>query len=323
MHKGTLAIALLSAVLAGPVSGLPPDQGRESKRASGKDEIGKPLAELAAGRLDPRTLRIEVKWQPNGHAISARLFGSGAGIWNERAAFRLSRSDVLSIARALKTAGFGSMPDRLGEETEKPRLRGQLTVSVAGKTKRVLQLVGEEESEPLSALASRILDLSRKRGETGVTASSLADALAKLSSGVLPPEALHLTSQRSPERPDSPGPGWLLQLEGRQVLARPYALRGGYGKQKRFELSKADFQSLVRVVRESDPAGLPSNLYASDYTEVRIEVLQWSRDLLARRSPGVAPQTHGDRQKAFDRVVESLRALAARAEKKGREEPGP
>lgn len=323
MRRRSVALALLSLCLAATGAGRTSEPEREKENPPHRDEIGQPLSDLAAGRLDPRTLRIELRWLKDGSAVTARLFGSGTGIWNDRAAFSLSRSDVLSIAGAVKKAGFGSMPDQIGEPTEKPRLRGQMTVSVADKRKRVVQFADDEESEPLAALASRIIDLSRKRAERGVTASSLTDALAKLSSGVLAPETLSLISQRSPERPDSVGPGWLLHLEGRQVLGRPYAQRGGYGKQRRFELSNPDFQSLVRVVRESDPAGLPSSLYASDYTEVRIEILQWSRDLLARRSPGVTPQTHGDRQKAFDRVVDFLRALAARVEKEGRDEPGP
>jgi len=54
MPKKTAAAALLAALLAGSVSGLPSEPERETGRESPKDEIGKPLAELAAGKRDPR-----------------------------------------------------------------------------------------------------------------------------------------------------------------------------------------------------------------------------------------------------------------------------
>jgi len=316
MPKKTAAAALLAALLAGSVSGLPSEPERETGRESPKDEIGKPLAELAAGKRDPKTLRIEVTWVEEKDRISARLFGNGVGIWNDRAQIRLSRPEILSIASALKEARFGAMPSQLGDESDKVRLRGKIVVSIAGKTKGVVQLANGEQSEALSALASRILRLAGERAGTGVTAASLAEALAKLSTGVLAPETLRLTALRRPERPDAGGRGWLLQLEGRQALARPVA-RGGYGKQKRLELSDAEARSIFGALRESSPDSLPSNLYASDYTEVRIEVLQWSRDLLARPSPNVTPETHGDRQKVFDRIVERLTRLEDRVEKEG------
>jgi len=62
---------------------------------------------------------------------------------------------------------------------------------------------------------------------------------------------------------------------------------------------------------------LTSSLFASDYTEVRIDAFQWTSDTLARRSPGVTQQTHGDRQRSFDRIVEHLARLADRVESKG------
>jgi hypothetical protein len=322
MRQPIAAIALLVILLTGPASGLASGPEREDERRSGKDEIGRPLAEIAAGKGDSRTLKIEVEWYGESSS-SARLFGSGVGIWNDRVQLRLSRSDVLSIASALKEAGFGAMPAQFGEEAEPLRLSGKMTVSILGKTKGVVQLASGEQSETFSALASRILDLSRERAKTGVTASSLADALAKLSKGTLPPEALRLTAHRRPEHLDTAARGWLLQLEGRQALARPFAPRGGYGTTKRLELPEAELRSLITLLEESDPAGFPSNLYASDYTELRIEALHWSRDLLARRSQDVTPQTHGDRQRAFDRIVELLGRLEARVEKEGREDPGP
>ena len=288
MQKTVAAAALSAALLAGPVSGLLPEPERESGQKPSKDEIGKPLAELAAGKRDPKTLRIEVIWAEGRKRSSARLFGNGVGIWNDSAQLRLSRTDVSSIASALNQARFGAMSSQLGEAGDLPRLHGMMEVSIAGKTKKVVQLADGEQSEAFSALASRILDLAGERAKTGVTASSLADALAKLSTGALAPEVLRLTAVRRQEQPDATARGWLLQVEGRQVLARPLA-RGGYGSQRRLELSDAEARSLAGALRESNPESLPSNLYG-----IRLHVAQDRRPaMVARSSRSPFAQRHG------------------------------
>ena len=323
MPKTIAAAALLLSLLAGSASGLGPEPEREKGRESGKDEIGKPLAELAAGKRDPRTLRIDVMWVEGVTRVSASLYGNGVAIWNDRAQVRVSRADILSIARALRDAGFGAMPSDFGEEGDLSRIRGKMEVSIAGKSKSVVQLASGEQSKVFSALASRIRDLVGKREKTGVTASSLDDALGKLSTGALAPEALRVIALRKTERPgpDAAAQGWLLQWEGRRVLARPVT-RQGYGSQKRLELSDAETRSLAGRLREGGLEALPTNLYASDYMSLKIDVLQWSRDFLARRSPNLTPETHGELQKAFDRVIEVLAKLEGRAEREGRPEGG-
>lgn len=319
MPRTIAAAALLAALFAG--TGLASEPERETAREPVKDEISRPLAELAAGKRDPKTLRIEVLWVIAGtNRESVRLFGNGVCIWNERAQVRLSPSEVLSIAGALKEARFGAMPSMIGEETDLLKLRGKMAVSIAGKTKEVAQLADGDQSEAFSRLVSGILDPARKRAASGATASSLADALARLSTGAIAPEALRLSAVHRPDKPDAVR-GWLLQMEGRQASARPYS-GGGYGGEKRLELSDAEVRSLLGAVRESGPESLPSNLYASDYTELRIEVFQWSHDLLARRSANVTAQTHGDKQKAFDRVIGILAKLEERVENEGRPEGG-
>ena len=321
MPKTIAAAALLGALFAGPVTGLAPEKERETEREPRKDEISKPLAEVAAGKRDPGTLRIEVDWFEGGKRASARVFGTGVGIRDERSQIRLSRPDVLSIVSALKQAGYGAMPSQFGEEGDKLKLRGKMTVSIAGKTQGVVQLADGDQSEKFSELASRILKLVGERARTGVTAFSLADALAKLSAGALAPEVLRLTVVRRPDKPDAAVRGWLLQLDGRQAAARRMS-GGGYGSLKQLELSDADVRSLAGALQESDPESLPPNLYASDYTELRIDALQWSRDLLARRVPNITAETHGARQKAFDRVIEVMARLEARVEKEGRLDGG-
>lgn len=317
MPKTIAVAALLGALFAGP-TGLASEPERETEREARKDEISKPLAELTAGKRDPGTLRIDVDWFDGRNRTSARVFGNGVGIRDERSQVRLSRPDVLSVVSALKEARFGAMPSQFGEEGDKLKLRGKMAVSIAGKTQGVVQLADGDQSEEFAALASRILKLVGERAKTGVTASSLADALEKLSTGALAPEVLRLTVVRRPEKPDGAVRGFILQLDGRQAVARPMS-RGGYGSPKQLQLSEADVRPLAGSLKECGPEGLPNNLYAPDYTELRIEALQWSRDLLARRVPNITAETHGALQKAFDRVIEVMAKLEERVEREGRE----
>jgi hypothetical protein len=92
----------------------------------------------------------------------------------------------------------------------------------------------------------------------GVTASSLADALEAFDRR---PRAggPRLTVVRRPEKPDGAVKGWLLQLDGRQAVARPMS-RGGYGSPKQLQLSDADTRSLAGALKECGPEGLPNNL---------------------------------------------------------------
>jgi hypothetical protein len=78
MPKTIAAAALLGALFAGPVTGLASEPERETEREPRKDEISKPLAELAAGKRDPSTLRIDVDWF-GGERIGCRPGSSATG----------------------------------------------------------------------------------------------------------------------------------------------------------------------------------------------------------------------------------------------------
>lgn len=314
MPKGICVAALLGALAVSPAFATPSEPEREA--APVKDEIGKPLEEVAAGKRDPGTLRIDVTWIEKNVRNSTTIFGNGVAIWNDRLQVRLSRAEVLSLARAAKKAGFGAMPSQLGEAGDKPKMIGKMAVSVAGKTKAVVQLTSEESFDALSDLASKTLAVVERHSKNGVAVSSLTDALAKLSTGALAPEVLRVTALRRPERPDG-GRGWLLQLDGGNVTARPYE-RGGFGGHKRLDLSDSDARSLIAALRAGDPEKIPSNLAGPDYMELRIEALSASRDILARRPPGPRLDAQDDREKAFARVMEVFARLEERVEKEGR-----
>ena len=48
-----------------------------------------------------------------------------------------------------------------------------------------------------------------------------------------------------------------------------------------------------------------------------VTILKSSRTIAGRRFLGMTPESNGDKQKAFDRIVAALEALHARVEKDG------
>ncbi len=48
-----------------------------------------------------------------------------------------------------------------------------------------------------------------------------------------------------------------------------------------------------------------------------VAILKYSRTIAGRRFLGMTPETHGEKQKAFDRITAALEALHARLEKEG------
>jgi hypothetical protein len=83
-------------------------------------------------------------------------------------------------------------------------------------------------------------------------------------------------------------------------------------------LSPTEFEELLLMLKKSDLKTLPPNLYAKQYTDVRIQVLDQVQQIQARQFAGMTPQTHGEKQLAFDRVLDELAALRQRAQKDGR-----
>ncbi|HEY1433844.1 MAG TPA: hypothetical protein VGG65_00635, partial [Thermoanaerobaculia bacterium] len=83
-------------------------------------------------------------------------------------------------------------------------------------------------------------------------------------------------------------------------------------------LSNKDFVGLAQALHDADPAALPQSLFAPQYTDVVIQLLNRYRPIQARQFAGMTPQTNGEKQEAFDRVLAKLTALHERARKEGR-----
>lgn len=229
--------------------------------------------------------------------VTAEVYGSGAGVWNDERAFRIGRAGVAEIERAVGRAGFAKMPNRFGEEeSDFLRMRGKVTVN--GKT--VVQIMEGDQSEELATLAAEILTRAETAARNGITATSLQDGLQKIIGGEIPPEALRITMQ---QRGDA---GFLLDIRGGEALARSFSTKSGFGLQRRLLLTAGELRGIAAVLRE-----LPQIAPAPVYTELRVEILVQSKELQARPEMAIAPN------EKFDRIVEELRAIAVRVLEKG------
>ncbi len=329
-----LAIALTAVLVrAGALAAAPaPDEARKEQdaRLLSPDPITSALQERIEGKAGLEDVRVDVFWSRDGMATTVRVFGDGVGIWQREAQFQLSRARVLDILRVIQGARFGSMPDQFGEgeegrKNEGPRLKGRLVVRAGAARKSTLQLVDGEQSERFSRLVEKILEICRGPARKGIGAASMTDALGLLASGGLSPEVLEVAFQRrlDPKDRGGSGPNWTLRLEGLHATEEQLDSGKPQSPGRALVLSPGEFRGLAALLSESGPSSLPQSLYAASYTDFTIEVFKYSRTITGRRFLGMTPETHGDKQKAFDRICTAMLALHARVEKEGAVVPAP
>jgi hypothetical protein len=309
-------LAASAAALAGAPATNEPD--RDADGQSGPDRLTPALDLRLRGKAPLGDVQIDVFWSRGGRATTVRLFGDGIGIWSREKQFRLSRAQVLDVLKVIERARFGAMPDQFGEgeegaeheQNEGPRLKGQLVVRAGAVRKATLQLVDGEQSQALARLIEKILELCEGPARKGVGASSMDEALRLLAAGTLAPELLEVTAQRRPDPkgPDGTGAEWTLRLAGLRVSEKP---------DRALLLSEKAFHELATLLSDASPESLPQSLYAVSYTDVTVAILKYSRTIAGRRFLGMTPQTHGEKQAAFDRITAALEALHARVEKEG------
>jgi hypothetical protein len=262
---------------------------------------------------------VDIGWPFQARHPVCRLYGDGVGIWDRQVQFRLSRAQVTSLLQALVRDRFGSLPDIVGgDEKRKKRQKGQVKVSIGTVTKTVVQLEGGNQSQELQSIAQQFLRASATAAAAGVRVSSFADGFDKLAAGRLAAQALVIIVEPKTRAPrDQTQERWALRLDGRRASVR--AMRGPevQGTPTDLTLSKADFEALLRPLRDANLETLPRKLYAAQYTDVRIQVLNQVCVIQAGPFPGLTPRTHGAEQQSFDRITDALLALQARVEKGG------
>jgi hypothetical protein len=129
---------------------------------------------------------------------------------------------------------------------------------------------------------------------------------------------LQLMVHRIPGEGTGPA-GWLLRLTGRSVEVQTRS-KEGYSVPYRMELTPQALNELAQLLIDNEVGGLPINLYAADYTDFDLQLLNHNKNLQARKFARVTPQTHGERQKQFDRIFAALDRLHEQALKEGRQQ---
>ena len=310
---------------------------RADERPIAPNGITDALERRIAGKAGLAHVRVDVFWSPRGKVTAARVFGDGVGVWQREAQLALSKSQVLEILRAIQKARFGSMPDRFGEgkegeeneEREKtdrnegPRLKGRLVVRAGSARKSTLQLVDGEQSEDFARLVEKILKVCEGPARKGVRAASMGEALRMVAAGKLSPEILEVAVQRRPDAKSGGAAqaGWTLRLDGRRASEQEILEGKPPSPARTLALSESELRELATVLAASDPSSLPQSLYAASYTDVSVAILRYSRTIAGRRFLGMTPDTHGESQKAFDRMYAALEELHARVARNGKVAP--
>jgi hypothetical protein len=319
----TILFLLLAAALAlvGCASGRPVAAGPAPGAAASATEdaagLRRALARAITDRAGGDALDLLVECRTDDRLTSARVFGSGIGVWDDERQFRLDPDQVGSLLRALQSADFPGMEDTYGGAPRPGRPPGGAMVTIAicrielslgHYEKRVVQLAQGERSPALKELADDLLEICQAPARLGLTAASLRDGLEKVSRGELAPETLRIVVHRKPGKKDDP-PGFLLRVAGNRATTRAYEPARGYRDPIVRPMHAPELRALARELAARDPAAWPSNLYAVDYTDLSIRVLNHEKAIQARQFAGLAPFAHGRQQRAFEEVFEILQGL--------------
>jgi hypothetical protein len=337
-----LAIGLSggAADLAGASGSPAPDE--PDARPQGETPNPPPAAVRAALRRAiaesgrRASLRVFVECSRDGRLPSVDAFGTGIGIWDGRRQFRLSPAEISSLLAAAEKVDFAGLKASYGGRDEFDEPRGEtphhapelkqtcrVRLSLDGLTKEVVQLEGGEQSPALRDLADSVFRICEEPARSGVEAKDLTDGLEKLSRGQLAPETFALMLHRKPElaAPRAEGGGFLLRISGRALQVRVYSRASGYGAPLSLDLGTAGLETLAAELAARHPDELPTNLYAPEYTDLSIEVLNRAVSVQARRFTGMTPSTHGERQADFDAIFAALRRLQERVVREGHPDP--
>lgn len=268
-------------------------------------------------------LRIDVGCLGDAGWRSVELYGDGLGFWGERAQIRVSPERIAKLLEAFRTSGFADWPETFGRTPEGPktppsaegagqpaRLICRVRLAAGGEAKEVRQFDKGGISEPLRRLAYQVLEAGEEAASAGVRIDDLAAGLRKVLAGELDPRALEVQVHRRSEEPHGPeGTGWLLRIRGLEAELHRYDGSGGLGPAETHRLGRETFEPIARELVEHGVASLPANLWASEYTDLRVSVLGFSKDVQARRFAGMTATTHGERQADFGAVLDALRGL--------------
>ena len=291
--------ALLLVALAG-CAGTPRPADRPLEQA----------LDQAVGRGSWQDLRIDTECETPEGFRAATVYSSGVGVWNRERQLRLSHEELVALLREFQAARFPRLQETYGTGEEMDadvELKCSVRLELDGAARRVVQLSRGERSEALEHLAERILEAAEEAGRSGPGAPSLTAGLDAIARGELAPELLAIHVLRRGEAPGSGG-GWRFRLEDNRVTLES----DGEAQPQTFRLEPAEVASFAGRLAAERPEDLPANLWATDYTDLQIAVLDHARSIQARQFAGMTPATHGEQQQRFDRLWELLDGLRQR-----------
>jgi hypothetical protein len=292
-----------------------------AKASAPANPLDDALARMASGRTNLDDLQVDASWQLEQGNRSVRIWGTGVGIWEKSVQFPLTREQLLTVVNMLVDAKVGTIPQP-GAKAAVPKakaplqLRGELTVIAGDVRTHRQQLTKGEQLEALSQLVGRILAFSEKAAAGGMKASSLQDGLAKVADGSLAPQTFSAFVRRAVTG-ESSGDSFLLRVEGRHVSDRLMPKGQLPPPPRELTLSDSEFRKMALLLRSDDPASMAPTTYAPTYTDVTVAVLDYDKNIPARPYLDVTAETHGEKQKAFDRMYTVFRELHERVQKEG------
>ncbi len=282
-------------------------------------------------------LHLQIECQGERGVSSVEAFGNGVAVWEGRRQFALTPVELAGLVEVLRKADFAGMKETYGgrgPDLDRPPVQpSDPTAAVVmicrvglvldGLSKEVVQLAKGEQSARFLEMADRLVELCLGPARAGVGAADLGDGLEKLSTGVLAPEVFGLLVHRRPDEASAAAGnrGFLLRLTGRRLTSQEFDPAGGYAPELGLELTPAEIADLARRLAAADPASLPVNLWARDYTDLAIRVLDHRKSVQARQFARMTRDTHGERQQRFETLYARLYDLHLRVLDEGRSLP--
>ena len=103
-----------------------------------------------------------------------------------------------------------------------------------------------------------------------------------------------------------------MRVEGGKAQLSLSSAETGWADPRRALLSREELAGLAGALAAARPEDLPVNLYSTWYQDLEIRVLNRKKTLQARRFANLTPETHGEKQQRFDRLVTALEELEKR-----------
>jgi len=268
---------------------------------------------LLEARDQGREFHLRVNCASDKGARRLELFPDGIAIWELRSELVVEAAERRELAGILLDKGFTNREAEYGGKIKAGRQQAPLRVSCLvefdanGVRKRSQQYVDGFQSEPLNELANALLDRVAPLVDTrGTEASSLSDGLDKLAAGKLSAHAFYLRLLELPaDRPD----GSVMEIQDHSVSVRAYSPGSDIGEPETFDMQRAGIERIAKALRASGIESLPVNLWSQGLVELDVRILGHRKTTMAREFMRMTPDSLGEAQKRFNKLIGKLRRI--------------